>query len=227
MPEMDGFQIAQIIRKKEATFFKDFRIPIIAISADAGVSLKDCLSSGMDGLCNLGSNSTPFQDVLLAVVNHWLQDYRKSPRRSPPELAIAEPSTAEEPKEKEAVGQRILVVEDNIINQQVVCKFLEKFGYTNFDTAADGREALDLHSSFVYHLILMDCEMPVLNGYDTTIIIRERETQQQTPPVPIIAMTAYAMASDKEKCLACGMTDYIMKPIQRAVLSEMLQKYLG
>lgn len=81
---MDGFITARTIRKKEASFFKGApRMPIIAISADPGISLKECLESGMDGLCSLGG-STPFQEVLLAVVRHWLQEYRKSPRKSPP-----------------------------------------------------------------------------------------------------------------------------------------------
>jgi len=69
--------------------------------------------------------------------------------------------------------------------------------------------------------------MPVMDGFETTIVIREREVQQNKSPVPIVAMTAYAMASDKEKCLACGMTDYIMKPIQKTVLIDMLHKYLN
>jgi len=226
MPEMDGFQMAQAIREKEVTYYKDqTRIPIVAISADAGISLKECQAHGIDGLCNL-AGPTPFQEVLLAVVRHWLQDYEKSPKKIPPSGDIESPEAipAVPPPRP---SPKILIVEDNVINQHVVCRFLEKAGYTNYDTAVDGKEALSFHSTKEYNLILMDCEMPIMDGYEATVIIREREKQENKPPVPIVAMTAYAMSTDKEKCLACGMTDYLMKPLQRSVLLDMLHKYLG
>jgi len=225
MPEMDGFQTTQAIRKKEAALYKGkFELPIVAISADSGISLSECVKWGMDGLCNL-YGTTSYQEVLMAVVRHWLQNFSKSPRKSPD---VDENARSELPSPKRDLQQpKILIVEDNRINQQVVCKFLEKSGYTNFDVVSDGREALDSHATTMYNLILMDCEMPVMDGYEATVIIREREAQGGGRPVPIVAMTAHAMTTDKEKCLACGMTDYMMKPIQKAVLVDMLHKYLG
>jgi len=203
---MDGFQTTQAIRKR-LFFIGAFRLPVVAISADSGISLAECLKWGMDGLCNLGG-ATSYQEVLLAIVRHWLQAFQKSPRRSGSDEAVG----SEVPSPQKDLSQpKILIVEDNRINQQVVCKFLEKSGYTNFDTVSDGREALDSHANNIYNLILMDCEMPVMDGYEATIIIRECEAQENKPAVPIIAMTAHAMATDKEKCLACGMTDYMMK----------------
>jgi CheY-like chemotaxis protein len=227
MPGMSGMQVAQFIRKQEAAS-QGRRIPIVAISADAGVTLGECIAHGMDGLCNIGGTA-PFQEVLMTVVRYWLQSYRKSPRKSPDLQKEAESAIESPKKQHPQSGPKILVVEDNIINQQVVCKFLEKAGYTNYEVAGNGKEAVELvlqRGINDYTIILMDCQMPEMDGYEATEKIRAFEVKNNMIPVPIIAMTAHAMATDKDKCLACGMTDYLMKPIQRVVLLDMLHKYL-
>jgi len=122
--------------------------------------------------------------------------------------------------------KKLLVVEDNPINQQVVCRFLDKSGYS-YDIAANGKDAVEMYTSNFsgYALILMDCQMPVMDGYEASIKIREIESISNRQHIPIIAMTAYAQDSDKQKCLDAGMSDYIKKPIQRRILLTMLQKW--
>ena len=106
---------------------------------------------------------------------------------------------------------KILIAEDNIINQKVALKSMQKLGY-ECDLAVDGDEALTLWQKNKYDVILMDCQMPIMDGYEATQAIRkmEKETTKQTI---IIAMTAYAMEGDKEQCLASGMNYYLAKPI--------------
>ncbi|WP_276484877.1 ATP-binding protein [Paraflavitalea pollutisoli] len=119
-------------------------------------------------------------------------------------------------------GIRILVVEDNEINQQLM-KHLLGYWQLTFDLAANGREALLLLQERAYDLILMDIQMPGMDGYTATARIR----QQQHLTVPIIAMTAHALAGEREKCLAAGMNEYISKPIQEAELYRMIVKFTG
>lgn len=113
-------------------------------------------------------------------------------------------------------GYTLLLVEDNNINQQLCKKILEKQQYI-VKTAQDGREALEYLSNEHVDLILMDCQMPVLDGYSTTRIIREHE-KGTTRHIPIVALTASAMFEDKERCLAAGMDYYVPKPINRQEL---------
>jgi CheY-like chemotaxis protein/anti-sigma regulatory factor (Ser/Thr protein kinase) len=121
-----------------------------------------------------------------------------------------------------AVAGRVLVVEDNAVNRKVAVALLEKLGYAA-DTACDGVDALEAMRRSHYDVVLMDCQMPRMDGYEATAEIRRRENGVHTP---IIAMTASAMASDRERCLAEGMDDYLAKPIDRAALSNTLQRHV-
>lgn len=120
----------------------------------------------------------------------------------------------------------ILLVEDNLVNQKVAVSMLQKIGYSP-DVASSGKEALQVLRKKAYDLIFMDCQMPELDGYETTKIIRTDRTACITPDIPIVAMTAHAMKGDREKCIGSGMDDYISKPIRKADLEEILVKYLG
>lgn len=117
---------------------------------------------------------------------------------------------------------RILVVEDNAVNLRIAVKTLEKFGW-KAKTAAHGQEALDCMNKETFDVILMDDQMPVLGGIETTAVIR-REEKQTGMHLPIIAMTANAMAGDREKYLAAGMDGYVSKPIDRNLLYEEIIK---
>jgi signal transduction histidine kinase/CheY-like chemotaxis protein len=135
--------------------------------------------------------------------------------------------TAAEPAKEtglETSQARVLLVEDNVVNQKVVIAVLRKKGY-HIDIAGDGKQALALleAASSPYHVVLMDVQMPVMDGMEATRTLRRDRRWER---LPVIAMTAHAMNGDKEKCLEAGMNAYIAKPVQPAHLISMIEKHL-
>jgi len=120
---------------------------------------------------------------------------------------------------------RILLAEDNIINQKVAQGILEQLGF-KCDVVADGQEAVRALEMIDYDLVMMDCQMPEMNGFEATTLIRDSGSRVINHTVPIIAMTANAMKGDREKCLEAGMSDYLSKPINKDGLALMLDKWL-
>ena len=116
---------------------------------------------------------------------------------------------------------RVLVAEDNLAGQRIAVAILEKLGY-DADAVANGVEAIHALRQHEYAAVLMDCEMPGLDGYEATRLIRKRETGARDPAIAIIALTADAMPGDREECLRAGMNDYLAKPIGMQKLSETL-----
>lgn len=121
---------------------------------------------------------------------------------------------------------RLLLVEDNAVNQQIAIRLLTKMGFI-VDVANNGQEAFDiLITNSNYDLILMDCQMPIMDGFVTTRRIRHHELNHKLARMPIVAMTANAMQGDRERCLDTGMDDYISKPIEIEKLQQTLKKWL-
>jgi len=123
---------------------------------------------------------------------------------------------------KQRKDMYVLLVEDNPTNQLVATNTLEKLGYKYVDCVETGLEALALIKTSPCDLVLMDCQLPEMDGYEVTRRIRQWEKENHLPPKPIIAMTANAMASDRQRCLDAGMSDYIAKPIMMKTLQEVL-----
>jgi signal transduction histidine kinase/ActR/RegA family two-component response regulator len=118
----------------------------------------------------------------------------------------------------------VLVAEDNAVNQRVAVKMLERLGCC-VDVVADGKEAVRRVAAIPYDIVLMDCQMPEMDGYEATAAIRNAGHDRTS--IPIVAMTAHALQGDRERCLAAGMDDYIPKPVQPADLRAIIEKYVG
>ncbi len=129
-------------------------------------------------------------------------------------------------KECEKKSYKILLAEDNIVNQKVIASILKKKNYTYVDTVSNGYEAIEFLQNTDYDLVLMDCQMPGLDGYETTKLIRSEESSVINRNIPVIAMTAGAMKGDREKCLQSGMNDYMTKPVNIDLLIETIEKWI-
>ncbi len=146
----------------------------------------------------------------------------------------AQPRTPEAPKAGAAVATklplRILLVDDNAINQKVAMRILQQIGYQP-DVAGNGREALEALDRKPYDLIFMDVMMPEMDGHEATRLLRRRQMVGGQPNydqrIVIVAMTAHAMAGDREKCLAAGMDDYLSKPVRPKDVRDMVEKWAG
>jgi CheY-like chemotaxis protein len=213
MPGMDGIELAAQIKSNVALA----HLPIVMLTS---VGLH-----GRDPTFRQGE----IADALAKPVRqtHLLSALTEALRvRSGNVLADRRSASASEAATSlRTVGTRprILVAEDNPVNQRVAIRMLERLGL-GADVAADGREAVQSFSRQPYAAILMDCQMPELDGFEATAAIRAREgTGHHTP---IIAMTASAMRGDRERCLAAGMDDYVSKPVSIEGLRRVLERWL-
>ena len=135
--------------------------------------------------------------------------------------AVGEPSAA---GAAQFITGRLLLVEDNFVNQRVAVYMLAKLGH-QVDVARHGREAIDMLSKSVYDLVLMDCQMPEMDGFEATRIIRDPASTVLDHEVPVVAMTANAFPEDRARAIAAGMNDFLAKPVDRSVLADMLEKW--
>ncbi len=214
MPEMDGLQLARTVNA-DPRFAK---LPLVLLSASGHRELEqECRA------CGVGASLTKpvrLSRLLDCVVTVMAQTGR--PRTAP--RAVDSPRVPRRRRRPGAkVKPRVLVVEDNRINQRLAVLVLEKLG-CRVDVAGDGREALDAVARLPYNVVLMDCQMPEMDGYEATRAIRIVE-QTTGRHLPIIAMTANVMQGDREKCLAAGMDDYLAKPVTKDVLKAAIQRW--
>jgi CheY-like chemotaxis protein len=142
-----------------------------------------------------------------------------SPTESPRGGGSTEPQSQEKPAPDTLHSHRVLIAEDNIVNQKVAYFMLEKQGHL-VTGVRDGKEAVDALDKAVFDVVLMDVQMPNMNGFEATAAIREKE-KKSGKHIPIIAMTAHAMKGDREMCLEAGMDDYVAKPLKA---DELLNK---
>ena len=181
-----------------------------------GLGLAICrkLVELMSGSLTLTSN--PGQGSTFSFTLRYARQNSPAPSAPKPAATVIGPSEI-------ASGLRILLAEDNPVNQMVGVKQLKKLGCL-VDVVKNGLEAVEAWQKGKYQAILMDCEMPEMDGYETARKIRELETAQNLFPVRIIAMTAHAMQGDRERCLAAGMNDYVVRPVDAKALKEALGK---
>jgi signal transduction histidine kinase/ActR/RegA family two-component response regulator len=170
-------------------------------------------------IATAASADAAFQD--LATAEPGARDAAIAPDNPLLVLVLAPPTPAADRR------PRILLAEDNVVNQKVAARVLEKAGFA-VDVASDGRQAVDAWRRGTYDLILMDCQMPQLDGYEATREIRreERETGA-VRRIPIIALTAHAMKGAADDCRRAGMDDYLTKPLDREQLRRCLKEHLG
>jgi CheY-like chemotaxis protein len=138
--------------------------------------------------------------------------------------SLAEAQPQETTPDRIRFQARILLVEDQAINQVVARRFLERAGVT-MGVAGNGIEALAILAREAFDLVLMDCQMPEMDGFEATVRIRALEAGTGRH-LPIIAMTAHAMVEDRDRCLAAGMDDYLTKPIRREILLQGVARWL-
>jgi CheY-like chemotaxis protein/HPt (histidine-containing phosphotransfer) domain-containing protein len=152
------------------------------------------------------------QAILDVLTTHPIQ---VRPAASPPvEPVIVEP----------AAGARVLVAEDNVVNQRIVAGILQKRGFV-VETVGNGRLAIEAIAARAFDLVLMDVQMPEMDGFEATAAIRAAEATTGGR-IPIVALTAHAMKGDRDKCLAAGMDTYVSKPVRAAELLEAISPYL-
>jgi two-component system sensor histidine kinase/response regulator len=206
MPGMDGRTVASEIRSDER--LKELVVILLTSAGQSEVPVP-----GVDAELVKPVRPSQLFDVL-----HTLLAERS--------LRTDQPAAAVElgPPDRTRQGSRVLVVEDNASNLKVTVRMVERLGY-RADVAANGAEAVSILQRMQYDAVLMDCQMPEMDGYDATRLIRAAEAAGRH--VPIIAMTAAALAGDRERCLAAGMDDYISKPVKLHVVAALLERWIA
>ena len=202
MPEMDGHGLARCIAADER--FAD--VPLILLSSVG--ALADARQKGFaEALAKPVRQVTLLRSILSALGS---TDAQRPVESAPAFHALSE-------------RLRVLLAEDNRVNRMVAINMLQRFG-CDVDAAETGREAVEAVAANEYDLVLMDLQMPEMDGFEATAEIRQRELPGNR--LPIIAMTAHAMTGDQERCLAAGMDDYVAKPVTREALVAKLERWI-
>jgi PAS domain S-box-containing protein len=203
MPEMDGFALAQQIKKRPR--LAGASIMMLTSGPRPGDRAR-CLALGLSAYLSKPIKQSDLLDTIMGALSGRPAETRSS----------GQPTAAP----RQGPRLRVLVAEDNSVNQQVAVGMLARAGHGAV-VAANGREALALLEREVFDLVLMDVQMPELDGFETTAAIRERE-KVRGGHLPIVALTAHAMKGDAERCLAAGMDAYLAKPLEMAQLRGVL-----
>lgn len=215
MPEMDGMMLAHAI-KTDAAIAKTKLIMLTSLASS--LSSEEMTQNGLDAYLIKPVRQSRLYEALIEVL---VQDDTAG-------SSTEEPATVATPISK-IPALHILIAEDNQVNQKITGSLLKKLGCTA-DVVANGQEVLEQLTQIKYDLVLMDCQMPEMDGYQATRSIRSREADPRRSnrwkaPMHVIAMTANAMQGDREKCLDAGMNDYVSKPTRLADLQAALERY--
>jgi CheY-like chemotaxis protein len=209
MPAMDGLQLARAIREHPA--LRSTKLVLLTSSARRG-DARVAQGSGIDGFLTKPVKTSALYDCLAAVL-----------ARGPTAAPVPMITTYTLAATSAAQRRRMLVVDDSAVNQRVATRMLENMGH-RVDVASNGREAVAAVQNERYAAVLMDCQMPEMDGFEATMAIRRLEGSGKR--IPIIALTAGAMKGDEEKCIASGMDAYISKPVDPDRLSKILNRWV-
>jgi two-component system, sensor histidine kinase and response regulator len=210
LPGVDALELARTIRAARADIAKLRLVMLTRRHADSRIARE----AGFDACLVKPVRQTMLYECLVNVM------------AGRPQEAVALPvESAPVAKARAGIRGSILVVEDNLINQQVALGILQIQGYS-VAVANNGREALDAYAKGAFDLILMDCHMPEMDGFEATMEIRRREQASGSRRVPIVALTANAMAQDRDECLNAGMDDHVAKPFSMQTMQDMLDRWM-
>jgi two-component system, sensor histidine kinase and response regulator len=215
MPGMDGFELARTIKSEPALAC----VPMVLLTSFGqrgdGAEARE---AGIAAYLTKPVRQSQLFDCLANVISQSSRS--AAPAVSRPTLVTKHTLAEGEPMS----SKLILLAEDNIVNQKVAVRQLQKLGY-RADTVANGREVLEALERIAYDLVLMDCQMPEMDGYEATAELRR--TEGAAKHTPVVAMTAHALTGDREKCLAAGMDEYITKPVKSEELKRVLELFLS
>ncbi len=225
MPKMDGALLAELIRLDSHN--KDLKLIMMTSMSRRG-DAQFFAEKGFSAYFSKPVIPADLSDALAVIIEGGETLEQAQPLLTQHYLQSLDHQNTQE-KSSGSKAPHILLVEDNLINQEVARGILEAIGLTA-DIANDGKEALEIlkqaPKSNPYDLILMDCQMPIMDGYLATQNIRKGEAGDYYKKVPIVAMTANVMKGDSDKCLAAGMNSYLAKPIEVSDFIRVLQQYL-
>ncbi len=216
LSNVDGFEMASLLKNDPATAATHV-VMLLPVGRRSDGATAQML--GIDAYLTKPLRQTQLLECLCQLLD-GTATAPDSALAAPPPLMTRHPLSKSQP----AAAPRLLLAEDNPVNQKVACKMLEKLGY-RVEVAGNGQEAVAAHERAPYPLIFMDCQMPEMDGFEATARIRKMEGQ--SVHTPIVAMTANAMQGDRERCLAAGMDDYVAKPIRPKDLQTVLETWLG
>ncbi len=205
MPEMDGLMLARAIQ----AIPRIARTVLVMMTSMATLSQDEVKAAGIRCCISKPLKLAQVRDCLLQGLAG----------------VVPSPAPAVAPKTVAGTSRgRILVAEDNVVNKKVILLQLSKMGF-QADAVGNGLEAIESLRSIPYDLVLMDCQMPDMDGYEATRAMRRMSGQLRT--IPVIAMTAHAMSGDRDKCLEAGMDDYLSKPVKQADLEARMLAWIG
>jgi CheY-like chemotaxis protein len=214
MPDVDGAELGQMLHADPR--FGELRLILLTSGEQLG-SARELMERGFSGyITKPVVRSRVLRDAMCrALLPGAVQ---------PPKLDGASPARPEAAAPAALNLIRVLVAEDNSVNQMVAVRLLERLG-CRVDVAGNGAEAVQMATRLPYSLIFMDCHMPEMDGFEATVEIRRRENELGRTAMPIVALTASVLQEDRDRCVSSGMDDIIGKPVQPAELAQVLRRF--